>query len=138
MYKSGFMTVLQIFGTYFIFYFIIGFFIAKYVRHAKIILDKIELVAKELKNLKTNNTSISEKIKADKDKLTIRKYLYTANFAVVNGKSEVAPYLALSEIPDANLKLLDTIQKSMSPQVAKSLYGKRLTQWIKERREIEK
>ncbi|WMW78382.1 DUF4369 domain-containing protein [Flavobacterium sp. 20NA77.7] len=100
--------------------------------------DKIELVAKELKNLKTNNTSISEKIKADKDKLTIRKYLYTANFAVVNGKSEVAPYLALSEIPDANLKLLDTIQKSMSPQVAKSLYGKRLTQWIKERREIEK
>ena len=103
-----------------------------------IVNDKIELVAKELKNLKTNNANVSAKIKADKDKLTIRKYLYTTNFAVVNRKSEVAPYLALSEIPDANLKLLDTIQKSMSPQVAKSLYGKRLTQWIKERKEIEK
>ena len=41
MYKTGMVTVLQIFGIYFIFYFIIGFFIAKYVYYAKIILDKI-------------------------------------------------------------------------------------------------
>jgi hypothetical protein len=42
----------------------------------------------------------------------------------------VAPYIALSEIYDINLKYLDTIQKSMSPKVAKSFYGKKLTDYV--------
>lgn len=41
MYHTGVDTILQIFGTYFLFYFIIGFFIAKYVYYAKKILDKV-------------------------------------------------------------------------------------------------
>ena len=60
--------------------------------------------------------------------------MYTANFALVNPKYEVSPYIALTEIPDANLKLLDTINKTLSPKVAKSKYGKRLNEWIKERK----
>jgi hypothetical protein len=32
------------------------------------------------------------------------------------------------------LKLLDTINKTLSPKVAKSKYGKRLNEWIKERK----
>lgn len=99
--------------------------------------DNAELMAKEIKNLKIKDPAVSNKIQSDKEKLTIRKYLYTANFAVINGKYEVAPYIALTEIPDANLKLMDTIQKSMSTKVAKSKYGKRLTEWIKERKQNE-
>jgi hypothetical protein len=56
--------------------------------------------------------------------------LHAANFAINNKEYEVAPYIALSEIYDINLKYLDTIQKSMSPKVAKSLYGKKLTEYI--------
>ena len=41
MYHTGIDTILQIFGTYFLFYFILGFFIAKYVYYAKKILDKV-------------------------------------------------------------------------------------------------
>ena len=41
MYHTGITTILQIFGTYFIFYFVLGFFIAKYVYYAKKILDKV-------------------------------------------------------------------------------------------------
>jgi hypothetical protein len=59
-----------------------------------------------------------------------RKYLFATNFALNNRKFEVAPFIALSEIYDINIKYLDTIQKSMSPQVANSLYGKKLTQYI--------
>lgn len=99
--------------------------------------ENAELLAKELKNLKKKDPNSTVKIESEKEKLIIRKYLYTANFAVVNGKSEVAPYIALTEIPDANLKLMDTIQKSMSPKVAKSKYGKRLTEWINERKQTE-
>jgi hypothetical protein len=44
----------------------------------------------------------------------------------------VAPYIALSEINDATVKYLDTIQKSMSPKVAKSRYGVMLTKYVGE------
>lgn len=96
--------------------------------------ENLDLIEKEIKNNTTKNTLITEEINNKRDKLTIRKYLYTANFALVNPKSEVSPYIALTEIPDANLKLLDTINKTLSPKVAKSKYGKRLNEWIKERK----
>ena len=67
-----------------------------------------------------------------------RKYLYTTNFAVNHANYEIAPYLALAEIYDINLKYLDTIQKSLSPKVAKSLYGKKLITLIAERQKLEK
>lgn len=96
--------------------------------------ENLELLEKELKNNKTKNPSITEEINNKRDKLTIRKYLFTAQFALVNPKYEVSPYIALTEIPNANLKLLDTINKTLSPKVAKSLYGKELGKWIKERK----
>ena len=96
--------------------------------------ENLDLLEKEIKNNVTKNAEITEEINNKRDKLTIRKYLYTANFALVNPKYEVSPYIALTEIPDANLKLLDTISKTLDPKVAKSKYGKRLKEWIKERR----
>lgn len=59
-----------------------------------------------------------------------RKYLYTINFAITNKDKAVAPYIALSEIPDANVKYLDTIYKSLSPEIAKSKYGTILNDYI--------
>ncbi|WP_103071228.1 DUF4369 domain-containing protein [Aquimarina sediminis] len=66
-----------------------------------------------------------------------QKYLYTINFAVNNRKLEVAPYITLNEVYDANIKFLDTVAKSLSPKVKKSLYGKQLIKYIKDRKEKE-
>lgn len=66
------------------------------------------------------------------------RYLYTTNFAVNHSDYEVAPYLALAEIYDINLKYLDTIHKSMTPKVAQSLYGKQLSKLLAERKKNEK
>lgn len=66
-----------------------------------------------------------------------RKYLYAINFAINNKDREVAPYIALSEINQATVKYLDTIQKSLTPKVAKSKYGKLLAQYISERKKLE-
>ena len=66
--------------------------------------------------------------------LVIRKYLYTINFAINNKESEVAPYLAVSEIPDANVKYLDTINNSLSPEIKSSKYGKALQELIAQRK----
>ena len=77
-------------------------------------------------------------IDAKQDAITKRRYLYTVNFAVNHGDFEVAPFVALSDIYDVNLKYMDTIQKSMTPKVAKSLYGKQLTKLLAERSKNEK
>mgnify|MGYP001270796284 CR=1 FL=1 len=68
--------------------------------------------------------------------LTKRKYLYTVNFALNNKEYEVAPYLAVSEIFDANVKYLDTIYSSLKPKIRRSKYGKALKDYIKERKDM--
>ncbi|WP_223552033.1 DUF4369 domain-containing protein [Aestuariivivens sp. NBU2969] len=60
------------------------------------------------------------------------KYLQTVNFAINNSDSEVAPYLALTEIYNAKINFLDTINKSLTPKVKASKYGKELDAFIKE------
>ncbi|HMC00967.1 MAG TPA: hypothetical protein VKN14_08025, partial [Flavobacteriaceae bacterium] len=71
---------------------------------------------------------------AEYNNLLKRKYLYTVNFAISHKDSEVAPYLALSEIYDANVKWLDTINNSLTPKVKESKYGIELTNLIAERK----
>ena len=61
------------------------------------------------------------------------KYLATVNFAINHNDTELAPYLAISEIYDANIKYLDTIYKTLTPRVKSSKYGKSLADFIQER-----
>ncbi len=96
--------------------------------------QNLVLMEQKLNAFKDNNTKIIDSIETLQDANLKRLYLYTANFAVSNKDLEVAPYLALSEIADINLKFLDTIQKSMSPKVAQSMYGKKLTAYYQERK----
>ena len=96
------------------------------------------MVEKKFKAYKVGNLDEVKKIEEAQSSIMKRKYLYTTNFAVNNAKYEVSPYVALVDIYDINLKYLDTIQKSLSPQVAKSLYGKKLNQYISERKKFEK
>ncbi|HEA30577.1 MAG TPA: DUF4369 domain-containing protein [Leeuwenhoekiella sp.] len=70
--------------------------------------------------------------------LVRRKYLYTVNFALNNKNLEVAPYLAVSEIFDANVKYLDTIYNALESNIRKSKYGKTLKGFIKERKNTDK
>lgn len=86
---------------------------------------------------KANHAQKIDSLNQRMDKLTMRRYLDAVNFAVNNGKHEVAPYVALTEIYDVNIQYLDTIQKSMSPEVAKSKYGKELNTFISERKKLE-
>ena len=78
-----------------------------------------------------DNKKLAENDKAYKNLLQ-QKYLYTVNFALYNKKLEVAPYVTLNEIYDANIKLLDTVARSLSPEVKKSVYGKQLVEYVKD------
>jgi anion-transporting ArsA/GET3 family ATPase len=92
--------------------------------------ENLDMIEQKFNALKSNNSKILDSLSAKQDNNTKRKYLFATNFAINNRDYEVAPYIALSEIYDINLKYLDTIQKSMSTKVAKSLYGKKLTDYV--------
>ena len=98
----------------------------------------LTLIEKKFKAIKANKTEEVNKIEEAQKGILKRKYLYSTNFAVNHGDYEVAPYVALAEIYDINLKYMDTIQKSMTPKIAKSLYGKKLNDFIAARKKEEK
>ena len=73
-------------------------------------------------------------LEKESERLTRRKYLYSLNFASIHNDSEVAPYIALYEIPDANPILLDSVFSKLSPKIKDSKYGKLLLEYLKANR----
>ena len=106
----------------------------KYEEYQKInsrFRDKnLEMIQQKFLAIKNGNTKALDSLNANQDDNTKRKYLFATNFAINNREYDVSPYIALSDIYDINIKYLDTIQKSMSPKVAQSLYGKKLTEYV--------
>ena len=94
--------------------------------------QRLQFIKKEFDAIKSKNADSIAKVKTDFDRMIRRKYLFTTNFALTNSGSEAAPYIALTELYDANIKLLDTINKSLSEKVKNSTYGKRLNTYITE------
>ncbi|OIQ30711.1 MAG: hypothetical protein BM564_00405 [Bacteroidetes bacterium MedPE-SWsnd-G2] len=101
---------------------------------AKFNNKNLDLIKENFEALKENDSAKVEYINKQYDGLLKRKYFYTINFAVNNKDSEVAPYLALSEIPNTSIKYLDTIYKSLTPKIKSSHYGKTLLETIEERK----
>ena len=97
----------------------------------------LTLIEKKYNLMKANKMAEVNKVEEEQKVVLKRKYLYTTNFAVNHCDYEVAPYVALAEIFDINLKYMDTIQKSMTPKVSKSLYGKKLNDFIAARKKEE-
>lgn len=100
--------------------------------------DNLDLIKESFEADRSGNDSLLIQAINKQNNLTRRKYLYTINFAVNNKDKEVAPYLMLSHAYDANTKYLDTVYKSLTPQIQNSLYGKELKSFLEERRELEK
>ena len=77
----------------------------------------------------SDTTKLNSTVK-NHNSLIKRRYLYTVNFAINNKDSEIAPYLVLTEIYDANIKYLDTVNNSLTPEIKGSKYGKELQTYI--------
>ncbi|GIJ93037.1 DUF4369 domain-containing protein [Capnocytophaga stomatis] len=92
----------------------------------------LELLEQQLNAIKDLNQKKADSINQLSEKNTLRRYLYTLNFAMTHPNSYVSPYIALADAPDANIKFLDSIHKVLSPEVASSKYGKELKKHIEE------
>jgi hypothetical protein len=86
---------------------------------------------------KNDNDTLLVKIEDDEKNLIKRKYYYTTNFALQHKDKEIAPYIALTELYNANFKLLDTINKSLTKEIKSSKYGVELDKFISEIRNNE-
>jgi len=100
--------------------------------------QNLELIIANFQAQKENNNSKIDSLQNIQNSMQKRQYLFTVNFALNHKDSEVAPYLALSEIYNANISLLDTINTSLTQKVKDSKYGKELQVFIDERKASEK
>ncbi|WGH76811.1 DUF4369 domain-containing protein [Tenacibaculum tangerinum] len=94
--------------------------------------QRLDFIKKVVEARQAQDEELLKELEADYNKMIRRRFLFSANFAITNADSEAAPYIALSELYDANIKLLDTINNSLTPKVKNSEYGKRLQKFVDE------
>lgn len=109
--------------------------------------EKLEEYQKALSALNVRNVEImlqASQLNTTEDQATIdslqrvgnrntqRAYAYSINYALNNTDSYIAPYIAVKEVPDANIKYLDSIYKGLSPEIANSKYGQELKGLLKD------
>ncbi|NNJ89760.1 MAG: DUF4369 domain-containing protein [Eudoraea sp.] len=82
-----------------------------------------------------NDPLAFDSLKQAYEKNLRRSYLYALNFALSNTKSHIAPYIAVTEVADANITYLDSIYNSLSPEVVNGIYGQALKKHLDEVRE---
>jgi len=84
-------------------------------------LDLLEIFYKaQIENNQAKIDSVNTQI----ENLIKRKYLYTLNFATNNSEFEVSPYLAVSQIADANQEFLLKLYDTLPEKIKNSKYGK--------------
>lgn len=107
----------------------------EYIKTRSIIVDKQNNLLVDIFNAERDkNVAKKDSLANLSKKLTIRKYLNAVNFAINHKESDASPYIALTELYDANTKLLDTVFNSLSKDVTARKYGKQLNEYIKERK----
>ncbi|MGB0774052.1 MAG: DUF4369 domain-containing protein [Flavobacteriaceae bacterium] len=92
--------------------------------------EELDLLAAYLQAQISQNSDSLALLEKQSTNLAKRKILFTANFAVNNRTSVIAPYLALYNLTSDSKSLLDTIAASMSDDVRNSSYGKQLRDYL--------
>tara|TARA_B100000579_G_C22761704_1_gene819288 strand:+ start:647 stop:1333 length:687 start_codon:yes stop_codon:yes gene_type:complete len=73
--------------------------------------------------IEKNQTRI-DSANSELENMIRKKYLYTLNFSITNSENEISPYIAVSQIPDANIELLRKVYDTLPEKIKNSKYGK--------------
>ena len=84
-------------------------------------LDLLEIFYKAQIN---SNQKRIDSVNIELENLIRKKYLYSLNFSITNAENEVSPYIAVSQIPDANINLLRKLYDTLPNKIKNSKYGK--------------
>lgn len=93
-------------------------------------LQQLEL-SREISQLESPVDSVAwDSLQNALDQSLKRSYLYALNFALSNKESQLAPYIAWAEVSDANPTYLDSVYRSLPPEIAASKYGVKLRELL--------
>jgi len=95
----------------------------------------LDIIKANFEAQQQNNNKLADSLKKQERSINRAKYLATVNFAIKNSDMAIAPYLALNQIYDVNIKYLDTIYTSLTPEIKTSKYGKLLDELRTARRD---
>ena len=99
--------------------------------------QNLELIEANFMAQQANDSIVSDSLNKLSNRLMKRKYSYTIQYALNNKDSEIAPYLALYEIPNANPIYIDSIYNGLTDIIKNSLYGEKLSEVIANRKSEE-
>ena len=99
---------------------------------------QLDLLAANMQAQKDRDLETSQSLRKQAEKQNLKKYIYTINFALNNADTEAAAYITLTELVNANVKYLDSINNSLTEKVQQSLYGKKLAEFVANIKETEK
>ena len=102
-------------------------------------MDKnLNYVKENLEAQIAKDTLKADSIAVLADKNTLRTYQFVINYALQNKNSYVAPYITLTRANNITIKYLDTVNNSLTPEIAKSKYGIQLNEYIQKVKAAEK
>ena len=99
---------------------------------------QLDLLAANMQAQKDRDLETSQSLRKKAEKQNLKKYIYTINFALNNVDTEAAAYITLTELVNANVKYLDSINNSLTEKVQQSYYGKKLADFVSTIKETEK
>lgn len=94
----------------------------------------LDLTEKSLLARKNGNDSLLNVIEKQQQRNRLGRYLATVNFALQNNDIELAPFLMLNQANKTNIKYLDTVYKSLTPEIKNSKYGKALKSLLNDKK----
>ena len=92
--------------------------------------ERLEFMKKDFDAKKAKDLELVKQLELDYQKLARKRVLFTTNYAINNAGFEASPYIALTEMYDASLKMLDTVNNSFTADIKKSEYGKRFQEYL--------
>ncbi|NNE75657.1 MAG: DUF4369 domain-containing protein [Pricia sp.] len=95
-------------------------------------MKNLEIVRNATEKLQALDSLQMDSIQQLSDRNLKRGYAYAVNFALNNKNSYIAPYIALTEVADANIIYLDSIYNSLNAEVADSKYGQQLKIYLED------
>ena len=112
------------------------------LREYKALMDRysnkhLELIEQAFEARQNKQDSLAGALTDRQNRVLAGKYLATVNFALNHKEYELAPYLMLSEVYDANIKYLDTVYSALGPEIKNSKYGRELANYIEARKKSE-
>lgn len=98
---------------------------------------QLDLFKAKFEAIQQQKVEIADSIQKLIENYDKRQFQYALNFSMNNLDSEVTPFIVLSDMYNANLKVLDTIYNNLDDKVLNSKYGIQLKEFIEKVKKTE-